>query len=237
MSRAYNPSSIGVNLMNNRNKKLFFLLVGIVAIVAIALYVVWQFYANSRHVTITYNNISSVRLVEIEHEREVGEVSGVGAISSGSTITIDKHKQYVLNYTGNKGYESGQVPINEDDTEVTINPDYSKDNKKSLIDERKPMLDEVIRNGFADYELYNIERGVLYNKDSWYFTKLTYKDTEDEINSDTLIVGLQKEPSGSYKMILKPYVYFSKLMYPNVADDVLDIANRYAVGLDGELEE
>ncbi len=214
--------------MTDTTKKVTLILVGIITVTTIIL--TSSFFMNLyRKVVVSYQNIDSVSLYHLGNDHERGSIAKDNIINDES-LSLEKGKRYLIVYTASKDYESGEIIINEDTQKISIDPDYSEQKKQSLVNQSLSEFDSIISSDFKNINLYDIQKGILIDKGKWYLTKLKYKDSEDQINSDTLVIGLHKESTG-WKVILKPHIYFSKINYPNTPDDILDIANRYSLGL------
>lgn len=214
--------------MINSYKKITIISVIILLFLSIA-YGLWQNSNLYRSVVVEYKNIKSLKLNELNGDQEIGK-DITSSFESGKSISIEKTKQYILSYTADDDYESGDVIIDNDMSNVMINPEYSKDASDKIIDQSISDINRSINSSFSTASLYDIQRGVLLEQGTWYITKLTYKDVDDELNSDTLVVVLQKQSNG-WVVALKPHIVFNKASYPNVPDNIIEVANRYSIGL------
>lgn len=214
--------------MTNKAKKVIQVLAGIISIAAVVL-VSLYFMNLYRQVSVSYQNIDSISLYSLSNDRERGSIAKE-TILNGESLSLEKEKRYLIVYTADKDYESGEIIIDEDTQKISIDPDYSEKKKQLLVDQSLSEFNKIISSDFKNINLYDIQKGILINKGNWYLTKLKYRDSEDQVNSDTLVVGLHKESTG-WKVILKPHIYFSKINYPTIPDNILDVANRYSLGL------
>lgn len=207
--------------MRRPSIKTFLIVMLVVIAIVIPIYTV-HYFLSTRIVGVSAKNTSKF-LVSVASNPKTQKTYP----ASTTSIRISKDKEYNLTYLAVSGYRNGSQTIRPSDQSVTINPDYSTDTLDALLNTQLDIINTAIRQISPVVDsLYTIDKGSLSNYGNWYFTTLTYKGSIDDENSDTLVVGLQKQKDG-WVVALPPDIIFTTVAYPQVSRDFIDAANEY----------
>ena len=174
------------------------------------------------HLTVRYTNVQSVDI----HASSDPSSTVASVTYSGQTIKL-RQGSYVLSYTGKTDYANGSIAVDlsQKQQTVTINPPYSDQKLSSLLSTESPAIQMVLTQKYPHISLYKIQLGKLYHTGDWYGTTLVYTGS-DIFNSDTLRVVLHKQNGTWVVATDPPNITLSKLLFPNVPEDVLVDVNN-----------
>lgn len=145
-------------------------------------------------------------------------------ISKNDTLRLKKG-DYLIKYTGDKGFTSDVITFSLDaEKTITINPDPSKEKLEELLVKEIPLLQEAIKSSFLGLDSYTVSPGRLLGDGSWYGTTFSYKGT-DVYNADSLRAILKKE-NNTWKVVAGPMITISKAEHKNIPGNIIDITNN-----------
>lgn len=197
-------------------KKRILITVLILALVVL----VWSIYGyfNSTHsLTVNYSGAQDLVITNEKSDK-------ISIQKSGQSVRIWNSQVYKIQYTGDTGFASGSENISANQTDVSIDPDYSTVNYASLIDKIQPIINKILVSKYPNLgSLYTIDKGHMISRGKWFYATLEYKKGYD-FNSDTLRV-LFEFSSGKWSLVTTPDILFTSHNYPNIPVSILDWAN------------
>lgn len=152
----------------------------------------------------------------------------IETLKNNEIITLKKG-EYVVVVAANGDYKEFKQAVNLGDEEktLTINPNYTEKKLTQLLEESVVEIHQTLQKKYPRIDLYDIEKGKLYNQGEWYGTKLVYKDQTDGFVSDSLRVILKKQSNKSWKVVTDPpQIMISGVLFPQIPHDIVSDVDR-----------
>lgn len=149
----------------------------------------------------------------------------VKSVDKTSNIRLKKGIYVIHTDTTGDYKETNTVVELDDKKEITIYPPYTEKKLTSLLTSEQDDIKKTIVEKYPNIEsLYTINTGELFNRGEWYGTHLTYKNSDDLYQSDTLRLLLKKEGE-KWKVTTEPEIVISKIVYSEIPSKVIDSVN------------
>ena len=143
-----------------KNFKFIFIFIISVSIVTVG-YFVLNNYLSSNKLTVEYSNINSVAVIN----EDLPEKTVVTITKSGESVRLPKG-EYILKYTANNGYQSGEskADIQTQDAEVKLEPSYSRQKLDSMLPSELTQIQTSIQQQIKGVGQYIVQNGKLYGR-------------------------------------------------------------------------
>lgn len=204
-------------------KKTVALLCGVV-VMGLGIYVLLNYFLWTSKVQVTSVNTENAVVYTAGSNKEVASLD-----PSKKNILRLKDDSYVIRFQAKDGYADSEQPFEvKGDTKVSINPKYTEQRLSELLKTEKPVIDTTLVKSFPKINLYEIQRGELYDYGDWYGTTLYYKG-DDDYNADMLRVILHKESGAWVIKTPTPSIFLNNQLSPGVPDDIVSRVNEMPV--------
>jgi hypothetical protein len=197
---------------------------------AVLLGVAGLFLINRSHYknfTINFNNSHDVAIYDAHRTQGDGNKLLVTKVeNSGQSKRLLKNHSYDIVYSGDDGYQNGEVRVNTSGrSSLTINPYFSQSKLEPLASAAANQVQQAYVSTYPNVTTYELNKnGRLYHWGDWYGTTLNYTG-DDNLNDDTLRIVFHKE-GGIWVIKTKPPdITLSKYLYKDVPVDVLKGVN------------
>lgn len=149
----------------------------------------------------------------------------VGKLSSNSDISLQAGEYYIIPGGENIATDKIAFTVNKDDTNVIINPPYTKEYLESVLKGEKLAIEAAITTKYPSLiSEYTIKHGTLYERGDWFGGLLAPKVSDIRDERDAYRIVLHKKDT-SWEVIRRPEYTLSSSRYKEVPITILRAVN------------
>lgn len=148
----------------------------------------------------------------------------IKTITSTQTIPLQKGEYYYV--TKGDLYEESNTPlVVENDSDVVVDPAYSRNYLSSMLAPQEKGIHEIISDTYSSViGQFDIHKGELFGRGDWYGTILTKKVEDERQITDPYRVILKKR-GDDWKIFGQPEIVVTTTNQPEVPVDILHQVN------------
>lgn len=215
--------------MENTMSRRRLLLISFVALLFLGSWLTLRYITSFHSVTITYKNTEKVTIYHTpdQHNQNDNKHESITTITqSGQKVKLKKGSDYIAEFTGVAGYDSGTALVRDGQKELSIDPHFSQEKLREILNDEMPSIRLTLSSKYSNMNLYTASEEKLYLWGEWYGATLKYTG-DDIFNSDTLRVVLKKENDVWIIKTDPPNISLSKFSYPDIPEEILRDVNNF----------
>lgn len=166
--------------------------------------------------------------VNVSIRQDTSEAREVALLTESKALTLPSGKYYYV-VTGERIAPSTVKFTVPNDTQFTIDPDYSSSYLASLLESEVPAIDQLLETRYAKIANgYVIHPGKFYRQGQWYATIISDRRSTNEDPYDEYRIVLNKQ-NGNWVAVTTPEISLSAVTFPGVPHEILSDINKATI--------
>lgn len=166
--------------------------------------------------------VSGVTTVQVYSSHD----SLLKTVNASRDISLQNGSYYIKPSGNHIDISKINFTVNNKDTSITINPDYSTEYLASLLKTEASSIQQTLTSTYGTtLNGFYVNPGYLYQKGGWYGTTLTQKVEVSGDTGDVYRIILQKK-GDAWAVITKPQLVLSSSVYRDTPVYIVNIVNN-----------